>query len=221
MITRHAPDSSLFLNVYTQDPGGGEGVHDEDALRRLLQLLGPTQGRSSATATGGEPGSGERATTVEDFPPLLGESYLRSSTHSTAARMRSRLFQVCVSDGVGCGAGMCGMGIFFVSPKSQPFSLWYKTLRCLPAVGIVVCTVLVATRWGRGVTAACPASGKVCARQGVVAAGGCTGRAGCRGRPAVDEQEIRPEVGAFISCMLVLVASHRLRYVVDCVLAPS
>ncbi|CAM9124849.1 unnamed protein product, partial [Ectocarpus fasciculatus] len=45
----------------------------------------------SGTA-GADAGNGE-GTSVEDFPPLLGESYLRASTHSTATRMRSRLFQ--------------------------------------------------------------------------------------------------------------------------------
>lgn len=68
----------------------------------MLQLLGPQQegsgggtaaGGGTGEATGGGAGTGV-GTSVEDFPPLLGESYLRASTHSTATRMRSRLFQV-------------------------------------------------------------------------------------------------------------------------------
>lgn len=77
--------------------GGGGG---QDAVRRMLQLLGPQQELSGgggvaagADATGSGAGTGV-GTSVEDFPPLLGESYLRASTHSTATRMRSRLFQV-------------------------------------------------------------------------------------------------------------------------------
>eukprot|EP00752_Nemacystus_decipiens_P002251 g2132.t2 len=76
---------------------GGSG--GQDAVRRMLQLLGPQHERSGGggaaagtDATGSGAGTGV-GTSVEDFPPLLGESYLRASTHSTATRMRSRLFQ--------------------------------------------------------------------------------------------------------------------------------
>lgn len=112
---RHRPSPHLQL-LCVQDPGSdgspglsGEaaagtavgGLHSggQDAVRRMLQLLGPQQEHfgggtaAGADATGGGASSGV-GTSVEDFPPLLGESYLRASTHSTATRMRSRLFQV-------------------------------------------------------------------------------------------------------------------------------
>lgn len=60
----------------------------------MLQLLGPHGSSNSAAAVGAETGQGVRGTSVEDFPILLAERYLRLSTHATAARMRSRLFQV-------------------------------------------------------------------------------------------------------------------------------
>lgn len=72
----------------------------EDAVQRMLQILGPFQ-ESSGSKPGAEPGNGGQVTTVEDFFPLLGESYLLASTHSTAARMRARLFQVCHANELG------------------------------------------------------------------------------------------------------------------------
>lgn len=60
----------------------------------MLQLLG-SQGNTTSSGVGLDTGTGGRGTSVEDFPPLLGESSLSESTHATAARMRARLFQVC------------------------------------------------------------------------------------------------------------------------------
>ena len=62
----------------------------------MLQILMPQEGGSSSGAVGTESGSGGAggASSVEDFPALLGESYLRASSHSVAAKMRARLFQV-------------------------------------------------------------------------------------------------------------------------------
>lgn len=89
------PPSGGGSGASQETPGGAAGdLHGKDAVRRMLQLLGPQQGSSAANAAA-EPGNGGQGTSVEDFPPLLGESYLRASTHATAARMRSRLFQVC------------------------------------------------------------------------------------------------------------------------------
>lgn len=69
-------------------------MNGADAVRRMLQLLGP-QGEASGGSEGSETAKAGQGTSVEDFPSLLGESYLREATHSTATRMRSRLFQVC------------------------------------------------------------------------------------------------------------------------------
>lgn len=72
---------------------GPRGVRNADLVRRMLQLLGP-HGTGTGAGTGVEPGSGGRGTSVEDFPPLLGEHYLERSSHAAAAKMRARLFQV-------------------------------------------------------------------------------------------------------------------------------
>lgn len=66
----------------------------------MLQLLGPKGTSDGEVARGLETGQAARGTSVEDFPPLLTENYLRRSTHATAARMRARLFQVCTPDPV-------------------------------------------------------------------------------------------------------------------------
>ena len=69
-------------------------MNGADAVRRLLQLLGPQGEASGGGSEGSETAKAGQGTSVEDFPALLGESYLREATHSTATRMRSRLFQV-------------------------------------------------------------------------------------------------------------------------------
>ena len=107
--SEHSPSpltpSIISPRVQDQGNGGDPGLSQEgsggrsedkngaDAVRRMLQLLGP-QGEASGASEGSEAGKAGQATSVEDFPALLGESYLREATHSTATRMRSRLFQV-------------------------------------------------------------------------------------------------------------------------------
>ena len=99
------PPRSFSLYFQDQGSGGGPGLSQElsvgrsgdmngpDAVRRMLQLLGP-QGEALSAKEGSETAKAGQGTSVEDFPALLGESYLRGATHSTATRMRSRLFQV-------------------------------------------------------------------------------------------------------------------------------
>lgn len=87
----------------------------------MLQLLAPEPELPGGTAAAMDTTiSTSAGTSVEDFPLLLGDSYLRSSTHSTATRMRSRLFQVCGTKceghrGEGGGGGGQGGALFKAS----------------------------------------------------------------------------------------------------------